>query len=62
MVKRGVLFGPGWVFLSYSHSMNDIKKTLEAAKTSMKIVKNAIKTKTVKKSLRGNTMKSVMTF
>ena len=62
MVKRGVLFGPGWVFLSYSHSMNDIKKTLEAAKTSMKIVKNAIKTKTVNKSLRGKTMKSVMTF
>ena len=32
MVKRGILFGPGWVFLSYSHSMKDIKKTLDASK------------------------------
>ena len=62
MVKRGVIFGPGSVFLSYSHSMNDIKKTLEASKKSMKIVKKAIDTKTVKKSLHGKIMKSVMTF
>ena len=62
MVKRGILFGPGWVFLSYSHSMKDIKKTLDASKKSMKIVKNAIDTKTVKSSLQGKIMKSVMKF
>ena len=62
MVKRRIIFGPGSVFLSYSHSMNDIKKTLEASKKSMKIVKKAIDTKTVKKSLHGKIMKSVMTF
>jgi len=48
--------------LSYSHSMNDIKKTLEATEKSMKIVKKAIDTKTVKRSLHGKIMKSVMTF
>ena len=62
MVKRRIIFGPGSVFLSYSHSMNDIKKTLEATEKSMKIVKKAIDTKTVKKSLHGKIMKSVMTF
>jgi len=62
MVKRGILFGPGWVFLSYSHSMKDIKKTLDESKKSMKIVKNAIDTKTVKSSLQGKIMKSVMKF
>jgi glutamate-1-semialdehyde aminotransferase len=62
MIKRGILLGPGYVFLSYSHSQKDIKKTLEAVEKSLKIVKKAIDTKTVKKSLKGKIMKSVMTF
>ena len=62
MIKRGILLGPGYVFLSYSHSQKDIKKTLEAVEKSLKIVKKAIDTKTVKKSLNGKIMKSVMTF
>ena len=61
-VKRGILFGPGYVFLSYSHSEKDIEKTLKVCKTSMKILKNAIKEKNVKKLLNGNEMKPVMTF
>jgi len=61
-VKRGVLFGPGYVFLSYSHSKKDIAKTLEVCEISMKILKNAIKEKNVKKLLKGNKMKQVMTF
>jgi len=62
MIKRGILLGPGYVFLSYSHSQKDLKKTLEAAEKSLKIVKKAIETKTVKKSLKGKIMKSVMKF
>jgi hypothetical protein len=42
--------------------MKDIKKTLDESKKSMKIVKNAIDTKTVKSSLQGKIMKSVMKF
>jgi glutamate-1-semialdehyde 2,1-aminomutase len=61
-VKRGVLFGPGAVFLSYSHSKQDIQKTLKVSAISMKILKNAIKEKKVKKLLQGKVMKPVMTF
>lgn len=62
MIKRGILLGPGTVFMSYSHSLVDIKKTLQASSESMKIVKNAIKSNSVKKRLKGKTMKTVMTF
>ena len=61
-VKRGILFGPGYIFFSYSHSKKDIEKTLEVCKISMSILKNAIKNKNVKKLLSGNKMKQVMTF
>ena len=61
-LKRGILFGPGAVFLSYSHSENDIKKTLLACNESMKILKKAVKEKNVKRILRGKVMKRVMTF
>ncbi len=61
-LKRGVLFGPGYVFLSYSHSKKDIEKTLKVCKISLKILKKAIKEKNAKKLLNGNEMKLVMTF
>jgi len=61
-LRTGILFGPGAVFLSYSHSKKDIEKTLESCEASMKILKNAIKNNNVKKSLRGQVMKQVMTF
>lgn len=37
-------------------------KTLATVKESMKVVKRAVKTNTVKQSLKGNIMKTVMTF
>lgn len=40
-VKRGVLFG-GPVFTSYSHSTDDIKKTIEAASEAMEVLKKAV--------------------
>ena len=61
-LKRGILFGPGNVFISYSHSDPDLKKTLNACEKSMKVVKKSLKTNSVKKSLKGNVMKRVMTF
>jgi len=60
--RRGILFGSGYVLLSFSHSKNDIEKTLAAVKESMKVVKKAVKTNTVKQSLKGKIMKTVMTF
>jgi glutamate-1-semialdehyde aminotransferase len=61
-IRRGILFGPGAVFLSYSHSKKDIEKTLKVCETSMKILKNAIKENRVQKLLQGKIMKRVMTF
>lgn len=61
-IKRGVLFGPGAVFLSYSHKDADINKTLRVCETSMKIVKNAVEENKVEKLLKGNILKRVMTF
>jgi len=61
-IKRGVLFGPGAVLLSYSHSTKDIDKTLSVCKEGMKIVKKAIINKNVEKVLKGKVMKRVMTF
>lgn len=61
-IKKGILFGPGNVFFSYAHSNNDLKKTLAACEHSMKILKNAIDSKTVEQKLKGNVMKTVMTF
>ena len=61
-VRRGILFGPGALFFSYSHTSKDIKKTLSICEESMKIVKNAIENDRVQKQLKGKIMKSVMTF
>ncbi len=61
-IRRGILFGPGAVFFSYSHSDNDIKKTLTICEESLKIVKKAIETNTIKKQLKGNPMKPIISF
>jgi glutamate-1-semialdehyde aminotransferase len=61
-LKRGILFGPGAVFLSFSHTQKDISKTLDVCEISMKIVKKAIEEKNVNKALKGKVMKRVMTF
>ena len=61
-IKRGILFGPGAILLSYSHSKSDIYKTLRVCESSLKILKNAIENNTVETTLKGNPMKTVMTF
>lgn len=62
MIRRGVFLGRGYFLLSYSHTMTDIKKTIKASEESMKILKNAIDTNSVKKKLAGKIMKQVITF
>ena len=61
-VRRGILFGPGAILVSYSHTSKDIKKTLSICEKSMKIVKKAIENDSVQKQLKGKIMKSVMSF
>ena len=61
-IKKGILFGPGAVLLSYSHSKKDIDKTLEICGNAMKKMKKIEKIKNPEKFLNGNPIKPVMTF
>lgn len=61
-IRRGILFGPGAVFFSYSHTSKDIKKTLAVCEESMKIVKKAINCNTVDKQLKGKPMRPIINF
>ncbi len=51
-IKRGILFG-GPIFISLSHTKQDIKKTLEASEEALKIIKKAMADGDVKKYLEG---------
>jgi len=61
-IKNGILFGPGAVLLSYSHTQNDVKKTLAVCENAMKHMKKIENSKNPKKYLKGNPIKPVMTF
>jgi glutamate-1-semialdehyde aminotransferase len=57
-VKRGILFG-GPIFISYSHTKEDIQKTLDASYEALRIVKKAIDEENVGKYLEGKVIKTV---
>ena len=62
LIQRGVMFGPGAVFVSYSHSDKDIKSTLLNCEKAMKFIKKEMEKKPISKILKGEEMKKVMTF
>ncbi|MFQ5638719.1 MAG: aminotransferase class III-fold pyridoxal phosphate-dependent enzyme [bacterium] len=57
-VKRGVLFG-GPIFVTYSHTTEDIEKTLVACEAAFKRIKQAVEENAVKKYLEGEPMSTV---
>jgi glutamate-1-semialdehyde aminotransferase len=57
-LKRGVLFG-GPVFISYSHSEGDIRKTLEVSGEALQVVKKAYEEGTVEPWLEGQVIGTV---
>lgn len=61
-IENGVFFWQGPVFHTYSHSEDDMEKTMASVKKSLKILKNAIETDSVEKTLRGKPMNPVMYF
>ena len=61
-IKNGILFGPGAVLLSYSHTKKDIDKTLEISEKAMHKLKKIEKNKNPQKLLYGKQIKPVMTF
>lgn len=58
MIKRGILF-PGYNAISFSHSDEDIEKTIEAYVDSMKIVAKAAKENNFRKYLEGGVVSPV---
>jgi len=59
MVTRGVFLHPGVDYIGFSHTSDDVKKTLDAFEESVEVIKKAVKTNTVKKQLRGDIIKPV---
>jgi glutamate-1-semialdehyde aminotransferase len=61
-VKRGVFFGQGAVFQSYSHKDEDIEQVIEKCTSAMKVVNRAKNTKDAEKMLEGDVVKPVLKF
>jgi len=61
-IKRGTMFGPGEVCISYSHSLVDVKETLNSIEESMLKLQKGIETNSLNQLLEGKEIKSVMTF
>lgn len=62
LIERGIMFGQGAVFISYSHTKEDIENTLKSCREAMLILKRGIENGNVSSLLRGEEMKKVMTF
>lgn len=62
IVKKGIFMSPSWIGISYSHSDEDIQKTLENLDLSLKKIKNQVKNEDFKKMLEGKMPKSVWTM
>jgi glutamate-1-semialdehyde 2,1-aminomutase len=62
MINQGILFGPGAVLLSYSHSKNDIDVTLDSCRNALLKIKKYEQKHDLNKLLKGNKIKPVMTF
>ena len=61
-ITNGVLFGPGETLISYSHSVDDVKTTLNVCEQVIKKIDSGIKNKTIHELLKGKETQTVMTF
>jgi len=61
-IQNGVFYWQGPIFHNFSHSDDDMQKTLESNTTSLKTIKRAMENNQVEKLLRGKPMKPVMYF
>jgi glutamate-1-semialdehyde aminotransferase len=57
-VKRGVLFG-GPVFVTYSHTQEDIQKTIVACEAAFKLIKKAVQADAIETYLEGQPVREV---
>ncbi|MEM3006429.1 MAG: aminotransferase class III-fold pyridoxal phosphate-dependent enzyme, partial [Candidatus Nitrosotenuis sp.] len=61
-VKRGIIFGSGSIFHTFSHTDDDTKKTVEAFIDAAEILRRSIDSEDPSKFLHGNPMKPVLKF
>ena len=61
-IKQGIMFGPGETMISYSHTFDDVKQTLDACRMSLEKIKYSIQNNSITQLLEGEEMKTVMTF
>ena len=61
MIKRGIFISPSWIGLTFSHSDEDIQKTLEALDSSYKII-NKIQDEKYNRILEGKLPTTVWTM
>ncbi len=59
MIKRGILIHPSVQYISYSHSEQDIRKTLEAFEESAGVLSKAIEASDIAKYLEGEPARPV---
>ena len=62
LVKRGIFFHPGVGFISFSHTKEDITKTIQALTDSIPIIKKAVEENNLESYIEGNPSKSVYTI
>lgn len=60
LIENGIFMHPNVVLFSYSHKIDDIEITLKVIEKSMKKLKNAIQSGTVKEQIKGNVAKQVI--
>ena len=61
-ISKGIFFWQGPVFHTYSHTEEDMEKTLSSSDDALKIIDEAIQNDSVERMLRGKPMNIVITF
>lgn len=61
-VERGIIYGPGAILHSYSHSTDDTKITLKVFADAAEVLKKAMDSNDPSQFLRGKPMKPVLKF
>lgn len=61
-IERGIIFGPGSILHTFSHTTDDTKKTTDAFTNAVEILKKSIDSGNPEQFLRGKQMKPVLKF
>ena len=61
-IEQGIFFWQGPVFHNYSHSDEDLEKTLNSVEKSIQVIKTVSENGSIDKTLRGKQMNRVLSF